>query len=192
MGYRSLPEGPTATTIVLGTITFRADGSSKYRRSGATSSVGLGWNVSEEEFMKDSKWFSFLKVRASWGLLGNDNVPANSTVIIGQTGPESSGIFANQLVDGVGAQTVLQNFLRWEVVSEYNAGVDFVTRNTKLSGELDLYSRITDNVVFYAPIATGGGVADLLANNGKVLNAGVELSLRWNDKITDDNLQYWI
>jgi len=171
----------------LGTITFRADGSSKYQKKwGYFPSVGLGWNVSEEEFMKDSKWFSFLKVRASWGLLGNDNVPANSTVIIGQTGPESSGIFANQLVDGVGAQTVLQNFLRWEVVSEYNAGVDFVTRNTKLSGELDLYSRITDNVVFYAPIATGGGVADLLANNGKVLNAGVELSLRWNDKITDD------
>lgn len=171
----------------LATVTFRADGSSKYQKKwGYFPSVGLGWNISEEEFMKENRWFSFLKVRASWGMLGNDNVPANSTVILGQSGPESSGVFGENLVDGVGAQTVLQNFLRWEVVTEYNLGVDFVSRSGKLSGDIDAYSRTTSNVVFYAPIATGGGVADLLANNGKVLNAGVELSLKWNDRITDD------
>jgi hypothetical protein len=54
---------------------------------------------------------------------------------------------------------------------------------------MDIYSRTTSNVVFYAPIATGGGVADLLANNGKVLNAGIELSLNWKDNITE-NLNY--
>jgi TonB-linked SusC/RagA family outer membrane protein len=174
----------------LATLTFRADGSSKYqKRWGYFPSIGLGWNISEEDFMKDNKWFTFLKLRASWGLLGNDNVPANSTEIQGQMGPESSGIFGDQLVDGVGAQTVMQNFLRWEVVSEFNIGTDFVASNTKLSGDLDIYSRTTNHVVFHAPIATGGGVADLLSNNGKVLNAGIELSLNWNDKITE-NLTY--
>ncbi len=170
----------------MATLTFRADGSSKYQKKwGFFPSIGLGWNISEEEFMKDNRWFNYMKIRASWGLLGNDNVPANSAVVLGVTGAESSGIFGNVLVDGVGAQTVLQNFLRWEVVSGYNLGVDFVARNTKLSGDFDLYSRTTHNVVFFAPIATGGGVANLLANNGKVLNAGAEMSINWKDMLTD-------
>jgi TonB-linked SusC/RagA family outer membrane protein len=170
----------------LATITFRADGSSKYQKKwGYFPSVGIGWNLSEEPFMQDNKWFNYLKARASWGLLGNDNVPANSAVILGQSGPGSSGVFGDNLVDGIGAQTVLQNFLRWEVVSEFNLGFDFVARNNKLSGDLDFYHRVTNNVVFYAPIATGGGVAELLANNGKVLNAGVELSLNWKDSFSE-------
>jgi TonB-linked SusC/RagA family outer membrane protein len=170
----------------LATVTFRADGSSKYQKKwGYFPSVGIGWNLSEEPFMQDNKWFNYLKARASWGLLGNDNVPANSAVILGQSGPGSSGVFGDNLVDGIGAQTVLQNFLRWEVVSEFNLGFDFVARNSKLSGDLDFYHRVTNNVVFYAPIATGGGVAELLANNGKVLNAGVELSLNWKDSFTE-------
>lgn len=174
----------------LATVTFRADGSSKYQKKwGYFPSIGVGWNMSDEDFMSDNQWFTFLKLRASWGLLGNDNVPANSAVILGQSGPESSGVFGDILVDGVGAQTVLQNSLRWEVVSEFNLGFDFVAKNTKLSGDMDIYSRTTSNVVFYAPIATGGGVADLLANNGKVLNAGIELSLNWKDNITE-NLNY--
>jgi TonB-linked SusC/RagA family outer membrane protein len=170
----------------LATITFRADGSSKYQKKwGYFPSLGIGWNLSEEPFMQDNKWFNYLKARASWGLLGNDNVPANSAVILGQSGPGSSGVFGDNLVDGIGAQTVLQNFLRWEVVSEFNLGFDFVARNNKLSGDLDFYHRVSNNVVFYAPIATGGGVAELLANNGKVLNAGVELSLNWKDSFTE-------
>jgi TonB-linked SusC/RagA family outer membrane protein len=172
------------------TLTFRADGSSKYQKKwGYFPSIGLGWNLTQEDFMKDQQLFSFLKARASWGMLGNDNVPSNSTQILGQSGPGSSGIFNDVLIDGVGAQTVLQNFLRWEVVSEFNFGFDFVSSSTKLSGDLDFYHRTTNNVVFYAPIATGGGVAELLANNGRVLNAGVELMLNWNDKI-NDNFSY--
>jgi TonB-linked SusC/RagA family outer membrane protein len=176
----------------LATLTFRADGSSKYQKKwGYFPSIGLGWTLSEENFMKDSRWFSYLKARASWGLLGNDNVPANSAVILGLTGPGSSGIFGDRLVDGVGAQTVLQNFLVWEVVSEFNVGFDFVATNTKLSGDMDFYYRTTNNVVFFVPVQAGGGVAELLDNNGKVLNAGIELMLNWNDNITE-NLNYSI
>jgi len=56
----------------------------------------------------------------------------------------------------------------------------------KLKGDLDFYNRVTNNVVFYAPIATGGGVAELLSNNGKVRNMGVEFNLHWNEKINND------
>jgi hypothetical protein len=124
-------------------------------------------------------------VRASWGLLGNDNVPANSAVILGQTGAGSSAVFDERLVTGVGAQTVVQNYLKWEVVNEYDLGLDFTLFNYALTGNIDFYNRLTNNVVFFAPIATGGGVAELLGNNGSVLNNGIELSLTWKKKISD-------
>ena len=171
----------------LATLTFRADGSSKYNRKwGYFPSVGLGWVITSEPFMSRQDIVDFLKLRLSWGLLGNDNVPANSTVILGSVGTAVSGLFGENLVDGIGAQTVLQNYLRWEVVSEYDAGVDFAFFDNRLSGELDYYNRTTDNVVFYVPIATGGGTAELLSNNGKVRNSGVELTLAWSDFINED------
>lgn len=171
----------------LATLTFRADASSKYQEKwGYFPSVGLGWIVTGENFMENQSMFQFLKVRGSWGMLGNDNIPANSAVILGSSGAGSSGIFGDILVDGVGAQTVVQRYLKWEVVNEYNLGVDFAIMDQKLKGDLDFYNRVTNNVVFYAPIATGGGVAELLSNNGKVQNQGVELNLHWSDKISDD------
>jgi TonB-linked SusC/RagA family outer membrane protein len=167
----------------LATLTFRADASSKYQKKwGYFPSVGLGWDLTGENFMKNQKLFSYLKLRASWGLLGNDNVPANSVVILGQTGAGTSGIFGDRLVDGIGAQTVVQNYLRWEVVNEFDLGFDFTSKNKKLSGDFDIYDRTTNNVVFFAPIATGGGVTELLGNNGSVVNAGIEISLDWTEK----------
>jgi TonB-linked SusC/RagA family outer membrane protein len=171
----------------LATLTFRADGSSKYNKHwGYFPSAGLGWILTGEEFMQNQHWTDYLKLRASWGLLGNDNVPSNSSYILGTIGVGSSGIFGDRLVDGVGAQTVYRNFLKWEVVSEFNIGADARFLKSRLSAELDYYNRTTYNVVFNAPIATGGGVAELLANNGTVRNQGVELTLNWNDKLNDD------
>lgn len=171
----------------LATFTFRADASSKYQEKwGYFPSIGLGWNITQENFARINNLFTNLKLRASWGMLGNDNIPANSSERLGQTGAGSSAVFGDKLVDGVGAQTVLQNYLKWETVTEFDLGVDFTLKNNKLSGELDYYHRVTHNVVFSAPIATGGGVAELLGNNGSVLNTGIELSLNWNDKISNN------
>ncbi len=168
-------------------VTMRADGSSKYNKKwGYFPSVGLGWVITEENFMKNQKVIEYLKFRASWGLLGNDNVPANSSVIVGSSGIGSSGVFNDQVIDGIGAQTVYQNYLRWEVVNEFDAGLDFAFLSGRLNGNIDYYNRTTDNVVFYVPIATGGGTSELLANNGKVRNSGVELTLSWADKLGQD------
>lgn len=171
----------------LASVTMRADGSSKYNKKwGFFPSVGLGWVMTEEGFMEDQNAFEYLKFRASWGLLGNDSVPANSSAIVGISGIGSSGVFGDAVVDGVGAQTVYQNFLRWEVVNEFDAGFDFAFLSNRLTGNIDYYNRTTSNVVFYVPIATGGGTTDLLANNGKVRNQGVELTLGWADKVGED------
>lgn len=170
----------------LATFTFRADGSSKYQEKwGFFPSVGLGWNITQEDFMKNQKAFNNLKLRASWGLLGNDNIPANSTQILGITGIGASAVFGDKLVDGIAAQTVLQNYLKWEVVNETNVGIDFASLQNRLSGELDFFYRNTNNVVFYVPIASGGGTAELLANNGTVNNLGVEFNINWADKVGD-------
>lgn len=167
-------------------LTMRADGSSKYNQKwGYFPSVGMGWVLSEEGFMKNQNVFEYLKFRASWGLLGNDSVPANSSVIVGSAGMGSSGVFNDTVIDGVGAQTVHQNHLVWEVVNEFDAGFDFAFLSSRLNGNIDYYNRTTSNVVFYVPIASGGGTVDLLANNGKVRNQGVELTLSWADKVGD-------
>ncbi len=171
----------------LATATFRADGSSKYNKKwGFFPSVGLGWVITGEDFMRDQNVFDYLKVRASWGLLGNDSVPANSMAILGSSGTGASGVFGDQIIDGVGAQTVMQNVLEWEVVNEFDFGVDFSFLDGRLGGEIDYYNRRTHNVVFYVPIATGGGATELLSNNGTVLNHGVELGIHWNDKVGED------
>jgi TonB-linked SusC/RagA family outer membrane protein len=171
----------------LATLTFRADASSKYQEKwGFFPSIGLGWVLSEEGFMKSAPAFEYLKLRASWGLLGNDNVPANSASIVGKSGYSASAVWNGVLVDGVGAQTVYQNYLKWEIVDEFDLGVDFAFLHSRLSGALDYYNRTTHNVVFYVPIATGGGTTELLANNGTVRNSGLELELSWNDKISKD------
>ncbi|HET9570888.1 MAG TPA: TonB-dependent receptor [Bacteroidales bacterium] len=170
----------------LASVTLRADGSSKFQdKWGIFPSLGLGWNISSEDFMSDSK-FEYLKLRASWGMLGNDGVPANSAVTLGSSGAGSSAIFGDRLVDGVGSQTVYQNYLKWEIVNEVNIGADFEMMDHKLKGELDLYDRVTSNVVFYAPIVAGGGTTQLLGNNGTVQNMGIELGLNWTDKLSDD------
>ena len=171
----------------LATATFRADGSSKFQQQwGYFPSLGLGWVMTNEDFMQAMKNVEYLKIRASWGMLGNDNVPSNSAFIVGRPGTSSSGIFGDRLVDGVGAQTVYQNYLKWEVVTEIDLGLDFAAFKQRLNGTIDFYNRNTSNVVFNAPVAGGGGVAELLGNHGTVLNRGLEFSLTWNDRLKKD------
>ena len=143
------------------TATIRADGSSKYQQKwGYFPSVGAGWVISEENFMKNQHLFNFMKLRASWGLLGNDGVPANNGFSSYTTGTGVSGIFNNygtssgQYVNGY----VTQNFFRyldWEVVGEYDLGLDFTMLKDKLSGTIDYYHRMTSKLAFSKPQPMG-------------------------------------
>ncbi|MFW5707355.1 MAG: SusC/RagA family TonB-linked outer membrane protein [Bacteroidota bacterium] len=176
------------------TATIRQDGSSKYNDPwGTFPSLGLGWVISQEEFMPESRFLEYVKLRASWGRLGNNNVPANSSIIVGSPGPGTTGIFgADNPVPGLTFQTVYNNFLVWETVEEINAGLEVYTLQDRLSLELDFYNRITDNAVFYAPISGVAGTGSLLGNNGKIRNRGIDLSLGWSDESQNGDFSYSI
>ncbi|MBA7516511.1 TonB-dependent receptor P3 [subsurface metagenome] len=176
------------------TLTIRADASSKYdKKTGYFPSVGVGWVLSEEKFIKNSSAIDFLKLRISWGKLGNNNIPARNQVIVGNPGPETTGVFGgDNLVPGLTFQTVYNHFLNWEIVEEYDAGFEISTLAHRLTAEVDYYYRITHDAVFSAPIAGVSGTDVLLGNNGKILNNGIEISLGWSDKPGSGKFQYHV
>lgn len=168
--------------------TMRADGSSKYQEKwGYFPSVGAAWNISEEEFMKDQKWVDYMKLRASWGKLGNDKIQASDGFASITQNMTTSGIFGGSAIPGY-TNLVYFSWLGWEVVNETNLGLDFRTLNSRLSLEADWYYRLTQNAVINAPLPMGAG--NLLGNQGEILNTGVELSLTWSDKIGKDFSYY--
>lgn len=165
--------------------TMRADGSSKYQKKwGYFPSVGVAWVMSNEPFMKDQHFFNYLKLRASWGKLGNDHVAASDGFASIKSGSNSySGVFGNTTVAGYQNLSYF-SWLRWEVVNETNVGMNFSILNRRLNVDLDYYYRLTNNAVINTTLPLGAGT--LAGNNGKIANSGVEMQLNWNDKIGKD------
>ena len=176
----------------LASVSFRADGSSKFAKNnkwGYFPSVGAAWNISEESFMKDQKWIDYLKLRASWGKLGNDKIQASDGFASVTQDMTTTGIFGGSAIPGY-TNLVYFSWLGWETVNETNVGLDFRTLNSRLSLEADWYYRLTQNAVIDAPLPMGLGDGSLLGNRGEILNTGVELSLNWSDKIGKDFTYY--
>lgn len=163
-------------------FTFRADGSSKYNEKwGYFPSVGAAWVVSQEPFMENQHVFDYLKLRASWGKLGNDKIAASAG--FASITPVRGVFGTNTALDGY-YNTSNFSWLAWEVVKETNVGVNFSMLKNRLSADIDWYRRVTDNAVISPtlPMQT----TTIAGNYGVILNTGVELSLNWSDKIGDD------
>lgn len=171
------------------TATFRADGSSKYQTTwGYFPSVGLGWVLSNESFLKDNSFINFLKIRGSWGKLGNDGVASNAGYAVLNTGNDFSGIFGSFGPNNgayLPGYTIENQFstIGWEVVEEYDAGLDFTVLNNKLEGSVDYYHRLTTGLAFDRTRALRGGT--IYGNFGDVANSGFEFTLNWKDKVGD-------
>lgn len=162
--------------------TLRADGSSKFTKDpwGYFPSVGLGWVISEEDFMKDNGIFNYLKLRASWGQLGNDNVGASAgsntinviTTAIGDV-PTTGVTSTNTFTDNT-----------WELIEEKNFGLNANFFNNKLSVEADYYIRDTKDAILpvFIPIVN----LYVPKNSGTIRNQGFEANLNWNNSISED------
>ncbi|TPG32120.1 SusC/RagA family TonB-linked outer membrane protein [Flavobacterium pectinovorum] len=170
------------------TGTVRRDGSSQFsedNRWGTFPSVGLGWIISKESFLSNVEPINLLKIRGSWGRLGNQNVPLNTQVF-------TSGVDYPDLGSGTTINSQVDPNLSWEIVEELSGGFDFEVLNSRLKGSFDLYDKKTTNTILNVrPYSTSGITLSTPAHVGEVSNKGYEISLRWDDKI-NDNLSYWV
>ena len=161
--------------------TMRADGSSKYQEKwGYFPTIGLGWVMSEEDFMANTPFIDFLKLRASWGQLGNDKIQASAGART--TGTLNTAI-DDQLVPGTTTGRTF-SFLEWELTEETNFGISARLLNSRLSVEADYYIRDTKNAAINVNIPAIGGT--VLRNVGIIRNSGFELVLNWNDRVSTD------
>ena len=165
-------------------FTMRADGSSKYQEQwGYFPSVGAAWVMSQESFMQNQKAFDYLKLRASWGRLGNDHVAASDGFASINTGNSASGVFGNTTIPGF-QNTSYFSYLKWELVDEANVGVNFSTLNNRLNVDLDWYHRMTKRAVISPRLPFSNDV--LAGNYGKILNTGFDIAATWSDRIGND------
>ena len=162
-------------------LTLRRDGSSKYNdKWGTFPSVGAAWTLTNESWLKGLENLNYLKLRASWGMLGNDKVAAsygttNSSVV--------TGVFGNNAVSGY-VNSSNFSWLSWEKVNETNVGVNFALLKSRLTGDVDWYYRLTQNAVIAPTVPMQNET--IAGNWGEILNTGVDVNLNWEHKINKD------
>jgi TonB-linked SusC/RagA family outer membrane protein len=169
------------------TATFRRDGSSKFNvqnRYGNFPSVALGWNISREKFLKSLKVISKLKIRASWGKVGNDKIPYTGQYSTVQNLITVFG-FTPALVPAASYGVNGNSKLKWETTTQFDVGLETGFFNDRLSAEFDYYRRVTNDILI--PLTTPGYLgngpgARVLFNAGSVLNRGFEFNVGWRDK----------
>ena len=170
------------------TATIREDKSSRFaaaNNSGTFPSFSLGWRLSEEKFLQNSKLFDDLKIRAGWGQSGNQftgtnfsYLPALSSFIKYVVGSGQS------VVTGYAPVLFANPDLKWETAIQTNIGLDFTMLKSKLYGSFDYFSRTTKDLLLSVPVALTTGFfqfSDL--NSGTLTNKGIELTVNYRDKI---------
>ena len=172
--------------------TFRADGSSNFaqgNRWGYFPSLSVGWIASEEDFLRDSDVFSYLKFRASWGQVGNQNAGAFQ-YLAPVTFANTNYIFGGEegiLTPGAYPSRLANPDLIWETSEQTNFGIDARLFRNTLSVTFDLYEKTTRDWLILAPILATAGADAPFINGGDVTNRGVELALGLNSSIGDFN-----
>lgn len=161
---------------------FRRDGSSRFAEDNRWStfpSVSIGWKVMNEPFMQDSNFFSDLKLRAGYGVTGNQEINTNYGFRgIYTPGQGSASVqFGNEFVNTLRPQGYDVN-LKWEELRTYNVGLDVGFLNNRLSGSVDAYYRQTEDLLAQVPVPAGANLTDLLTTNvGETVSRGVEVGI---------------
>jgi len=172
---------------------IRRDGSSRFgedNRFGVFPSVSLAWNVSNEDFFQNQDFISGLKLRASWGQLGNQEIgvyPFSSLVEVGRR----VYTFGNQVATGARVIETGNSNIKWETTTQIDVGLEFSLFDDRLSVLADYYRKRTEDILVRVPIPQAGGAQNPpFVNAGKVENRGFELALIHRNNIGD--LQYSI
>ena len=160
------------------TFTGRADGSSKFGdnyKFAFFPSAALAWRVSEEDFLRSSSVISNLKLRTSFGLTGNSEIPPYSSLqLLSST---YAAVINNARVGGTGLNRLGNPELKWEKTAQFDFGAEIGLLGNRISLEADVYYRKTTDMLLDAPVARTSGYATIRRNIGSMENKGIELGL---------------
>jgi len=164
---------------------FRRDASSVFgvnSKWGNFPAVSVGWNAHNENFLTGNSIISRLKLRASYGLTGNENFNVGNDII--NAYPylallnTSNAITEGTIAPGIAAQNIANTMLQWEASREFNPGIDFGFGNDRITGSVDYYIRTSDKLLLENPVSYVTGFNGGIVNLGEVENRGWEFELR--------------
>jgi len=171
------------------TASFRRDGVSKFskeNRFGFFPSFALAWRLDNEKFIKNLNIFEDLKLRVGWGEIGNHGIGAYGTLSDYGINGQLYGTPGNGTSVPLSLNNVANPNLTWETTEQLNFGLDFTTKNDRISGSIDLYDKTTKDLLQRSPIPTSSGFRSILINRGTISNKGLEVALNIAAVSTDD------
>ena len=165
---------------------LRYDASSRFspkKRWGLFPSFSAGWRISQEAFMQDIHWLDNLKLRLSWGSLGNNSIGNYEWQ---STYGAAKYVVGNVLTNGIAISSIANQDLEWETTKIANVGIDYGFLGNRLSGSVDVYSKLTTGILYrpdmFMALGNASGPRQNIAN---VTNKGVEFEIGWRDRIGD-------
>lgn len=163
---------------------LRYDGSSRFApdyRWGAFPSFSAGWRLTEESWLKTVQWLTSLKLRASWGKLGNNSIGNYDWQSVYSAANYSTG---QALASGIAITSIANAALTWEETAVTNIGIDYGFFDNKLTGNIDVYNKLTTGILYTPDMYMAMGTATAPKENiAEVTNRGIEFELGWRDNI---------
>ena len=163
------------------TSTLRVDGVSKFsegNRYGYFPSFSLAWRLVQESFIDKINVFDDLKLRVGWGQIGNHGIRPYAT--LSNYASDANNLYGN-ITNGIDIPLYLQNIanpdLKWETTQQINLGLDFAFFESRLTGSVDAYSKITKDLLQNVPIPLSSGFLNVQVNRGEIENRGIEANL---------------
>lgn len=171
---------------------IRRDGSTAFgtqNRFGWFPSFSAGWVISDESFMEDSNFFDFVKLRASYGILGNDRIPAFA--FTSTLDGEATYVFNDTREFGVATGRIANPEIKWEQQKTFDVGLDLRFWDNRFDVTMDYYVRRTDDLLFVPQVSgllgpTAPGASPPVINAGEVENSGFEFAINYNEDVNDD------
>ena len=168
---------------------LRRDGSSLFppdQKWGTFYSAGASWIVSRESFMENQRIFDELKLRGSYGIIGNDNIPYGSGILtsVTQTGPYGFGGNAISISQGITFDQIKDATVTWETTKGIDFGVEMTLINSRLTSEISYYNKVTNAYIPTSfPSAAGDADGRVYAKAADIRNKGLEVLFNWRDNI---------
>ena len=164
------------------TVTLRADGSSRFAKGhkwGYFPSGGLAWRINQEDFLKDVNFLDNLKLRTSYGIVGNQEISSYQSMaqVDATSSRYTDYVFGGTLANGSRTSILAQPDLTWEKSRQFDLGLDFAFFKNRLSGSIDGYYKYTYDLLYNVPLPLESGYRTALVNVGATKNRGIELTL---------------